>query len=139
MADVFSKQERSSIMRKVLGKHTKPEIIVRKYLSSQKIKYRLHSKKLPGKPDIIIPSKKIAILINGCFWHGHTGCKNSVLPKSNRIYWEEKIGRNKLRDRRNLRALKKEDWRVIVIWECKLSNDRARINSFQRLANFIEG
>src|ERR1044072_861926 len=138
MADVFTKQERSSIMRKVLGKHTKPEIIVRKYLSSQKIRYRLHSKKLPGKPDIVIPSKKIAILINGCFWHGHTGCKNSVLPKSNRVYWEEKIGRNKLRDRRNLRALKKEDWRVIVIWECKLSNERRRINSFLRLANFIE-
>ena len=83
-------------------------------------RYRLHVKDLPGKPDIVLPKYKTAIFVNGCFWHGHKGCKDFVIPKSNTSFWLEKIGKNKNRDEQNITALISAGWKVITIWECEL-------------------
>ena len=104
--DTVSKKKRSEIMSKIRGKNTKPEIIVRKYLFSKGHRYRLHDKKLPGKPDIVMKKKKIAIQVRGCFWHGHS-CKLANYPKTNRKYWKDKIDNNRKRDRKNDRLIKK--------------------------------
>ena len=99
------------------SKNTKPELIVRKHLSSLGIRgYRLHWKKAPGKPEIDFPGRKIAIIINGCFWHGCRKCTKGM-PKTNTEFWSHKILGNRARDRKNLRALKREGWKTVVIWE----------------------
>ena len=121
MADVFTEEERSRVMRRVKGADTKPEMRVRRWLHAQGFRFRLHRKDLPGKPDIVLPKYKTVVFVHGCFWHGHPGCKASDLPASNREYWVAKIGRNVERDRRNQRLLRKQGWRVIVVWECKLA------------------
>ena len=120
MADVFSKEERSRVMRRVKSADTKPEMRVRRWLHAQGFRFRLHRKDLPGKPDIVLRKYKTVVFVHGCFWHGHPGCKASALPASNREYWERKIGRNVERDGRNQRLLEELGWRVIVVWECKL-------------------
>ena len=121
--------QRSKIMAAVKGKDTKPEMIVRKYLFSKGLRYRLHDKKLPGSPDIVLQKYKTVIFVNGCFWHGHEGCKNYRLPKSNEFYWEQKIRRNKARDIANEYVLQTEGWRVIRVWECEIKKvkDREKI------------
>lgn len=106
-------------MSRIHGKNTKPEIIVRKYLYSRGIRYRLHTK-LPGKPDIVIKSKGIVIFVNGCFWHAHN-CPAFRLPKTRSDFWKTKIEANKARDIRNEEALNKSGWRVLTIWECELN------------------
>jgi DNA mismatch endonuclease (patch repair protein) len=125
MADVFSRKERSAIMRRVRAENTKPELRVRRWLHSQGFRFRLHRGDLPGKPDIVLPKLCMVIFVHGCFWHGHAGCKHSTLPQSNREYWERKIGRNVTRDRRNARALRKLGWRVLTLWECRIGDDRS--------------
>lgn len=107
-------------MSQIKGKNTKPEMLVRKFLSSNGKRYRLHYKKLPGKPDIVFPSKKLVIFIHGCFWHGHTDCKYYVIPKSRTKWWLNKINGNKHRDQENLTKLRKEGWEIITIFECQL-------------------
>lgn len=94
MADVMTPKQRSRCMAAVKGKDTKPEMIVRKYLFSRGLRFRVQVKKLPGKPDIVLPKYKTVIFVNGCFWHGHEGCKYFRLPKSNVEFWKEKIERN---------------------------------------------
>lgn len=111
---------RSQIMAMIKGKNTKPEIIVRKYLFSHKIRYRINDRRLPGTPDIVLPKFKTVIFINGCFWHGHTECKISHIPKTNTEYWNNKIDRNKTRDIKNKFILTHLGWNVITIWECQL-------------------
>ncbi|MCB5287741.1 MAG: very short patch repair endonuclease [Candidatus Cloacimonetes bacterium] len=122
--DNLSKSERSINMSKIKSKNTRPEMLVRKYLFSKGFRYRLHSSKLPGKPDIVLTKFNAVIMINGCFWHNH-GCKYMRIPKTNSLYWEQKLGRNKERDEKNLRLLKKGQWRVLIVWECaiKYSSD----------------
>lgn len=114
---------RSQIMSMIKGKNTKPEIIVRKYLFSRKIRYRINDKRLSGTPDIVLPKFKTVIFINGCFWHGHSDCKISHIPKTNVEYWTNKIERNKKRDIRNKFILTNLGWNVITIWECQLKKD----------------
>lgn len=110
-------------MRSNKSKNTKPEILFRKALWQAEIRgYRLHWKKAPGKPDIAFPGKKIAIFLNGCFWHRCPKC-NLALPKNNREFWKKKFGRNVERDREKVEALKSENWQVLVIWECELKED----------------
>lgn len=94
MADVMTPEQRSRCMAAVKGKDTKPEMIVRKYLFSRGMRFRVQVRKLPGTPDIVLPKYKTAIFVNGCFWHGHEGCKYFRLPKSNVEFWKEKIKRN---------------------------------------------
>jgi len=123
MADIFIKEKRSQIMSGISGKDTKPEMIIRKALFSEGYRYRLHRKDLPGKPDIVFPSKKKVIFINGCFWHGHN-CKKAALPATNKSFWEKKLTGNKERDKRNLAKLKDIGWKSLVIWQCQIKKNK---------------
>ena len=122
--DVHSKEVRSYNMSRIKGKDTKPEETVRKYLFSQGFRYRKNDKKLPGSPDIVLPKYKTVIFVNGCFWHGHEGCKYFVWPKNNAEFWHKKIRDNILRDQRKVQALDLLGWKVIVVWECKIKSDK---------------
>lgn len=120
MADTVSKEKRSEIMSHVTGKETKPEIMVRKYLFARGLRYRKNVKQLPGTPDIVFPKYKTAVFVNGCFWHGHKGCKYSHLPSTNIEYWEKKITDNLERDERKTRELEKLGYRILIVWQCQL-------------------
>ncbi len=132
MADIFSKQKRSEIMSKISGKETKPEITVRKFLFAHGFRYRKNVKDLPGKPDIVLPKYKTVIFINGCFWHGHN-CPAGKLPESNREFWEKKINENKKRDKKNYQKLREKGWKVIIIWECQLKNNKMKEKTLKAL------
>lgn len=123
MVDKFSKHKRSEIMSHIKSKNTKPEITVRKIIYSLGYRYRLHRKDLPGKPDLAFIKKKKVIFINGCFWHGHSGCKKSALPDTNYEFWNDKIKNNVNRDTRNYKLLKDMGWKYLVIWQCEIKND----------------
>lgn len=118
--DVHDKKTRSYNMSQIKGKKTKPEEMVRKYLFAQGFRYRKNDKKLPGTPDIVLPKYKTVIFVNGCFWHGHEGCKYFVWPKSNPGFWKKKIETNIARDKEKTIELETLGWKVIVVWECEL-------------------
>lgn len=118
--DVHDKKTRSYNMSRIKGKNTKPEEIVRKYLFSKGFRYRKNDKRLPGTPDIVLPKYKTVIFVNGCFWHGHEGCKYFVWPKNNAGFWKKKIEDNISRDKTVIEMLKRQNWSVIVVWECEL-------------------
>lgn len=120
MADVHNQQTRSYNMSQIKGKNTKPEMLVRKFLFAHGYRYKLHDKKLPGKPDIVLPKYKTVIFVHGCFWHGHANCKYYVVPKTRTDWWLNKINRNIANDAKAVKALKKDGWKIITIWECKL-------------------
>ena len=120
MADVHTPEQRSYNMSRIHSKNTKPEELVRKFLLSQGFRYRKNDAKLPGKPDIVLPKYKAVIFVNGCFWHGHEGCRYFVWPKNNAEFWKEKITGNIQRDKHNHQLLANQGWRVIEIWECQL-------------------
>lgn len=120
MADVYISQQRSFNMSRIKGKNTKPEMLVRKFLHANGYRYKLHDKKLPGKPDIVLPKYRTIIFVHGCFWHGHANCKYFVVPKTRTKWWTDKINGNKANDEKAVKALKKEGWKVIIVWECKL-------------------
>lgn len=120
MADVHNVATRSYNMSRVKNKNTKPELLVRQYLFTQGFRYRINVKALPGTPDIVLPKYKTAIFINGCFWHGHAGCKYFVIPATRTEWWLDKIRSNANRDSENIAALQKLGWHVITVWECQL-------------------
>ena len=120
MADVHTPEQRSYNMSQIRGKNTKPEELVRKYLFSQGFRYRKNDSRLPGKPDIVLPKYKTVVFVNGCFWHGHEGCKYFVWPKNNAEFWKAKISGNIQRDVQCIHLLKEQGWNVIVVWECEL-------------------
>lgn len=122
MPDVMTPQQRHACMSHIRSKNTKPEQIVRQALWHNGFRYRLHVKELPGRPDIVLPKYKTVIFINGCFWHGHDGCKNFVVPKSNTSFWLHKICKNKERDMKDKSLLAANGWNVITVWECQLKN-----------------
>ncbi|NTV91801.1 MAG: DNA mismatch endonuclease Vsr [Chlorobiaceae bacterium] len=117
--DVHSPEQRSFNMSRIRGKNSRPEMIVRRWLWSNGYRYRLHSKDLPGKPDIVLPKYRSVIFIHGCFWHRH-GCVFTTLPESRRDFWLAKFQDNVNRDKRNVAALLEKSWRVMVVWECCL-------------------
>ena len=123
MTDVHDKITRSYNMSQIKGKDTKPEMLVRKYIFSKGFRYRIHDKKLPGKPDIVLPKLKVVVFIHGCFWHGHSDCRYFVMPKTRTEWWLKKIERNKQLDSENLLKLKGDGWKVFTIFECKLKPD----------------
>jgi DNA mismatch endonuclease, patch repair protein len=125
--DVHSPEQRRFNMRRIRGRDTAPEMLVRRALHARGFRYRLHDKRLPGKPDLVFPKYHAAILIHGCFWHGHN-CHLFKWPVTRREFWQEKIQRNKERDERSARALHLLGWRTLVIWECKIkgSNKQPR-------------
>lgn len=137
MADVMTPEQRSRCMAAVKGKDTKPEMIVRKYLFSRGMRFRVQVRKLPGAPDIVLPKYKTAIFVNGCFWHGHEGCKYFRLPKSNVEFWKEKIERNIERDKESMQALLDLGWKVIRVWECELRNKANREETLNKIYNSI--
>ena len=120
MADVHDQQTRSYNMSRIKGKNTKPEMTVRLFLFANGYRYRLHDKKLPGKPDIVLPKYKTVIFVHGCFWHGHANCKYNVVPKTNTEWWLNKINGNIANDDKAVKALKEDGWKIITIWECDL-------------------
>jgi DNA mismatch endonuclease, patch repair protein len=124
MADNRTKEQRSYNMSRIRSKNTKPEILVRKHLYSQGFRFRLHSSKLKGRPDIILAKFKTVVFIHGCYWHGHKNCKNAKVPVSNRNFWIQKILTNKKRDRLNASFLRREGWKVITLWECQLAKQK---------------
>jgi DNA mismatch endonuclease (patch repair protein) len=107
-------------MSSIRGKNTRPEIMVRKGLNARWFRFRLHDKRLPGSPDVVLPKYRVAIMVNGCFWHGHMGCRYATRPKTNGEFWEAKIARNRHRDEVTNAHLEALGWHVINIWECEL-------------------
>ena len=120
MTDVYGPETRSAVMRRVKGRDTGPERAVRKLVWSLGGRYRLNRADLPGKPDIVLPGRRLAIFVHGCFWHGHDCARGARVPKTNREYWVAKIGRNRARDIAAREALEAAGWRVEVVWECAL-------------------
>ena len=125
MSDVYSPEKRSAVMRRVKGKDTAPELKVRQALTALGARYRLHRKDLPGSPDIVLPGRRLALFVHGCFWHGHDCARGARVPKANRDYWLAKVGRNRARDIGARAALEAAGWRVEVIWECDLKDGGA--------------
>ena len=136
MADIFSASKRSEIMSRVKGKETTPEVIVRKYLFSRGLRYRKNVKTLPGTPDIVLPKYKTIVLVNGCFWHGHKGCKPAHLPATNLSYWEKKIADNVERDKRKRQELENLGYNVLVVWQCQLKT-KVRFDTLEKLYSDI--
>lgn len=120
MSDVLTKEQRHHCMASIRGKDTKPEILVRKYLFSRGFRYRLNHPRLPGHPDIVLRKYRSVIFVNGCFWHGHAGCRYYVTPKSNTEFWKKKVERNRKRDKEEQQRLADMGWHCITVWECQL-------------------
>jgi DNA mismatch endonuclease (patch repair protein) len=120
MADVVDKATRSRMMSGIRGKNTRPELIVRRSLHAASFRYRLHVGSLPGQPDIVLPRYRAAILVHGCFWHRHSGCRFATTPATRPEFWLEKFQQNVMRDRRNHDALVGQGWRVATVWECDI-------------------
>lgn len=125
--DNRSKNARSKNMSHIPSKNTKPEETVRKYLFSQGFRYRKNVSSLPGKPDIVLPKYKTVVFVNGCFWHGHEGCKWFVPPKTNTDFWNKKFQYNIERDQRNYTKLEELGWRVLIVWECEIRHSDPHI------------
>jgi DNA mismatch endonuclease (patch repair protein) len=127
--DQYSPARRSEIMSSIRSRDTRPEILVRQILHRLGYRFRLHRKDLPGRPDIVLPGRRVAILVHGCFWHGCRNCdRGTRIPKTNTDFWLAKIAENQRRDRRVRRLLREAGWRVIVVWACETANE-------ERLAN----
>ena len=124
MTDTMTPEQRHRCMSRIGSKGTKPELAVRRWLWGHGYRYRLNVKSVPGRPDIVMRPYRTAIFVNGCFWHGHEGCKAFKTPQSNTAFWEAKIARNRLRDRQNYDILHRNGWNVVVVWECQLTTKR---------------
>ncbi|MFQ5535190.1 MAG: very short patch repair endonuclease [Sphingomonadales bacterium] len=137
MADTVSPERRSEIMSHIRDKGMKPEMIVRRLTHAMGYRHRLHRKDLPGKPDLVFPSRRKAIFVHGCFWHQHDdpACKITRLPQSNRDYWVPKLQRNKERDAEHQANLRGMGWNVLIIWECEV---RAGDNLADRIRHFLD-
>ena len=133
MTDNLSPDKRSKIMRAVKSRDTWPEVTIRRALHAAGYRFRLHSAALPGKPDIIFPSRKKAVFVHGCFWHVHSGCAASHIPGS--AFWKEKLRKNVERDMKVEQALWEAGWQVFVAWECELKADPQSL--YLRLKNFL--
>lgn len=130
-------EQRSRCMAAIKGKDTMPEMIVRKYLFSCGLRFRIQVRKLPGNPDIVLPKYKTVIFVDGCFWHGHEDCRYFRLPKSNVEFWKEKIERNIERDRESMQALLDLGWKVVRVWECELRNKANREETLNKIYTSI--
>lgn len=133
MADIVDVRRRSELMAGIRGKDTRPELAVRRIAHGMGLHFRLHSKKLPGRPDLIFPRHHLAVFVHGCFWHQHRGCRSAQLPKSRVSFWKQKFAANVVRDEKNVAALHAIGWRVLVIWECEVGKKefvRNRLGAF---------
>ncbi|MEW6128861.1 MAG: DNA mismatch endonuclease Vsr [Acidobacteriota bacterium] len=135
MTDTVSSSVRSRIMASVKQRHTKPELLVRSRLHQLGYRFRVQRRDLPGSPDIVLPKYRTAIFVHGCFWHQHKGCSKSRKPTSNNDYWDQKLLENVRRDRRKVAALKKLDWRVILVWECETKDTEKLKKKLEKIAH----
>ena len=133
MSDPMLPAVRSRVMASIRGRNTRPELYVRRAVWRQGFRYRLHVRKLPGTPDLVLPKYRVVIFVHGCFWHRH-GCSNTRLPSSNLQYWEPKLERNVARDAQNQAQLREMGWTVVVIWECRLQDDTDETLRYLRAA-----
>jgi DNA mismatch endonuclease (patch repair protein) len=122
MADRVTREKRSWIMSRVRRADTKPEVVVRSTLHRMGYRFRLHDPRLPGRPDIVLRRHNAVIFVNGCFWHRHRACKKMTTPKVRKRFWVEKFKRNMERDRKNYRLLRRQGWRILVLWECQVDD-----------------
>lgn len=125
--DIWSKEKRSEVMKKIKGKNTKPEKILRSALFRKGYRFRIHRKDLPGNPDIVFPKYKTAVFVHGCFWHFHEDCREGRIPSTNTAFWNNKLSKNIERDKRNINALEEAGWRVLVIWECEIEKNIEKV------------
>ena len=124
MADVFSEQKRSDVMRCVKSQGTLPELRFEQILRTLGLLFKKHGRKLPGRPDFLLPEAHLAVFVHGCFWHGHRGCRRATMPTSNRKYWRKKLRANKERDLRVQKLLGEMGWKHLVVWECQLKRPK---------------
>lgn len=138
MTDIVDKKTRSRMMSRILGRDTKPEMVVRSGLHQLGFRFRLHVKGLPGRPDLVLPRWKTAVFVNGCFWHCH-GCELFRWPKTNHEFWKTKLTANRDRDRKAIHRLVGDDWYVAIIWECAIRHRKSiQIERmFSSLSNWI--
>lgn len=137
MADTLTSERRSWNMSRIKGHDTGPELRLRSLLHRAGFRFRLHAKKLPGRPDIVLPKYQGAIFVHGCFWHRHPGCRNTTTPSTRREFWQEKFDDNVSRDTRNRAALEAAGWTVLTVWECELKADAEGV--VRRLADELRG
>jgi len=128
MADVVDEATRSRMMAGIRGKDTKPELALRRALHARGFRFRLHVPTLSGRPDIVLPKYHAAILVHGCFWHRHDGCRFATTPATRPDFWSEKFSRTVIRDARNVASLRDHGWRVATVWECDLRRGETVIN-----------
>ena len=122
MADNLTPEQRKRNMKAIKSRHTKPEMIVRSIVHRFGYRFRLHDKKLPGKPDIVLPRHRKIILVHGCFWHMHDCKRGNVTPKTNVEYWQNKRFRNVARDKENTKSYNKAEYKILTVWECEIKN-----------------
>lgn len=135
MTDIVDAKCRSKMMARIRGRDTGPELAVRRIAHRMGLRFRLHRKDLPGRPDLVFPKHRLAVFVHGCFWHRHQGCRHASTPKSRVAFWTEKFAANVVRDARQEAALRALGWRVLVIWQCE-SRDEAAVE--RRLAASID-
>ena len=139
MADIVSAAVRSRMMGGIKGKNTKPEIVVRKHLFAAGFRFRLHRRDLPGAPDIVMPGRRVAVFVHGCFWHRHAGCRYAKLPSTRQEFWKDKLEGNTARDAKAIDALLEQGWRVLVVWECAIRNELKVGDLQDSLARWVNG
>lgn len=139
MVDVVSPADRSRMMAGIQGKNTKPELIVRRMLFSSGYRFRLHRRDLPGAPDIVMPGRKVAVFVHGCFWHRHQGCRLAKMPATRPEFWKAKLEANVARDRRAVEKLQALGWRVLWVWECSTRDAEAAAGLQAAMSSWLEG
>lgn len=136
MADIMTQAQRSERMSRIRSQDTKPEMLVRRFLHGQGFRFRLHVRSLSGRPDLVLPKYSVVVFVEGCFWHGHS-CQKGRIPDTNSAFWYAKVTSNQARDKRNQRALRRDGWRVIRVWECQLATNKTRSATLARLVSQI--
>ncbi|WP_419594438.1 very short patch repair endonuclease [Thiolapillus sp.] len=135
--DTLTPEARSELMSRIKGKDTKPELYVRSLIHRLGYRFRLHRKDLPGKPDLVFPSRRKVVFVHGCFWHHHENCRRARIPKTHSDFWSKKFEENRARDGRNLLELEKLGWRSLVIWECEISHGDTK-ELIEKIEDFLE-
>ena len=138
MTDVHDIETRSYNMSRIKSGDTKPEILVRKFLHAKGLRYSLHNKKLPGKPDLKLKKYNTVVFVNGCFWHGHRNCKYFVIPKTRSEWWRQKIEQTVKRDIATINSLNEQGWNTLTVWECELKSEK-RNSTLNKLYYSITG
>jgi len=119
---------RTALMRRIRGKNTKPELEVRRALHAAGLRFRLHRRDLPGKPDVVLPRLRVAVFVHGCFWHRHRGCKRCTTPRTREEFWREKFEQNIARDCRNIKDVAAAGWQPVIVWECETDDPAAVVD-----------